>query len=145
MRPALLAVILSAGPVWAEPAIDLRIVFDPGAAQALNERGELVTVSAYFYATPGPEAGLPLDEMDYAYLGREQVTFWAGDRSLRLGTSLVGAPLDRVPELYVNVNVFTDRRTDEYNLIGCDFLDELVATAAAAPRTLTCRLLPPPQ
>lgn len=143
MRPVLLALMLFPVPALAGPLLDLRVVFEPAALQALNDRGELVTVSAYFYATPGDAAGLPLDEMDYAYLGREQVTFWAADRSLHLGTSLEGAPLDRVPELYVNVNVYTDRRTDEYNLIGCDFIDELVATATAAPRTLACTLLPP--
>ena len=143
MRPALLALLMSAAPALADPVIELHLSFDPAALSALNARGELVTVSAYFYATPGEAAGLPLDEMDYAYLGREQLTFWAQDRVLRLGDSLAGAPLDRVPELYVNVNVFTDRLTDEYNLISCDFIDELMATAAAAPRSLTCSLLPP--
>jgi hypothetical protein len=49
--------------------------------------------------------------------------------------------LDQVTVPMLNVNVFSARWTSEDNLIDCGFLDAPMAELAAAPQSITCKLI----
>lgn len=138
----LAALALASGPALADtPTLTLNLTFDAEAQAALSERGEMVTVSAYFYGDPAPGATAPTDpEMGWINLGAEEYRLPVAPVTLTLGQGLAIAPLDQVVAPMVNVNIFTARLTDENNLIDCGFIDTAMAELTA-PQNLTCTLL----
>lgn len=134
--------LLAAGPCLAEtPTVTLNLTFSDKALAELTQRGEGVTVAAYWMGDPAPGAVLPLTEVDTIFLMSEDITLQAGPATIVLGGSLDAAPLDQVTVPMLNVNVFSARWTSEDNLIDCGFLDAPMAELSAKPQELTCKLI----
>lgn len=137
-----LATVLAADPCFAETGtVTLTLSFSELALAELTQRGEGVTVAAYWMGDPAPGASLPLTEVDTIFLMSEEVTLQAGPATVVLGGSLGSAPLDQVAVPMLNINVFSARWTSEDNLIDCWFLDAPMAELAAAPQKLHCKLI----
>lgn len=143
IRLALLAAAaLAGGAAHADtPSLILKLTFDAEAQAALSARGEMVTVATYFYGDPAPGATAPTDpEMGWINLGSEEYRLPPGPVTLTMGQGLAFAPVDQVVAPMVNVNIFTARLTDEYNLIDCGFIDAPMSDLTAV-QELTCTLL----
>jgi hypothetical protein len=147
LSPALLAALLG---VAAQPALTLAaraqsvtidLTFSEKAQTELTSRGEGVAVAGYWSGEPLPGSGLPEGEPGGFFLLSETVVMQAVPSRVVLGANYASVPIDRVTEPQLNVSVYTDRWTDEYNLIDCGFLDAPVAELAAAPQKLHCTLI----
>lgn len=137
------AISLAALPALAEtPRVTLRISFDPAAAKALTDMGEMVTVSSHFYGFPKEGATMTPDEMGMITLGIEDITIHPADATLETGAVLMSAPLDQVEEPLVNVNVYSARFANEDNLLDCNLLPEESLTKLTGPQDILCKLLP---
>jgi hypothetical protein len=143
-RLALAAVLcLATLPALADtPRVTLRITFDPAAAKALADMGEMVTVSSHFYGFPKAGATMKPDEMGMITLGIEDITIHPADTTLETGGLLLSAPLDQVEEPLVNVNVYSARFANEDNLLDCNLLPEESLAKMTGPQDITCKLLP---
>lgn len=143
MKPFICALALLATPALAEDTVvALKIGFDPAAAAFLQEKGELVVVSGWFYSDPAPGNTLPVDEIGTIYLGSEEVTVWPKDQTVTLGHNLAAAPMASVVAPMLNVNVYSARISGEDNLLDCTLVEGPTATLAKTPQTITCTLLP---
>lgn len=137
------AISLAALPALAEtPRVTLRISFDPAAARALTDMGEMVTVSSHFYGFPKEGATMTPDEMGMITLGIEDITIHPADATLETGAVLMSAPLDQVEEPLVNVNVYSARFANEDNLLDCNLLPEESLAKLTGPQDILCKLLP---
>lgn len=143
-RLALAAALCLAGlPALADtPRVTLKITFDPAAAKALSEMGEMVTVSSHFFGFPKEGATMKPDEMGMITLGIEDMTVYPADATLEAGAVLMAAPLDQVVEPLLNVNVFSARHVAEDNLLDCGLLPEESLAKMSGPQEITCKLLP---
>lgn len=143
-RLALAAALCLAGlPALADtPRVTLKITFDPAAAKALSEMGEMVTVSSHFFGFPKEGATMKPDEMGMITLGIEDITIYPADATLEAGAVLMAAPLDQVVEPLLNVNVFSARHVAEDNLLDCGLLPEESLAKMSGPQEITCKLLP---
>lgn len=121
--------------------VTIDLTLSEKAAAELSGRGEMVVVSGYWMGEPAPGSALPLTEIGTVFLMSEDLTLHPAPTRLVLGTNLATAPLDQVTVPMLNVNVFSARLTDEDNLIDCGFLDDAVATLAAAPQAIHCKLI----
>ncbi len=117
------------------------LTFSDKALAELTSRGEGVVISAYWMGDPAPGATLPETEIETIFLMAETVTLHPGPARVVLGTNYAAAPIDQVTVPMLNINVFTDRWTDEHNLIDCGFLDAPMAELAAAPQAMHCKLI----
>lgn len=143
-RLALAATLCLAGlPALADtPRVTLKITFDPAAAKALADMGEMVTVSSHFFGFPNEGATMPPDEMGMITLGIEAITSHPRDAVIEAGGVLLTAPLDQVDEPLLNVNVFSARFAHEDNLLDCSLLPEESLSKLTGPQEITCKLLP---
>ena len=122
--------------------ISFGLGFDPATSATLTARGEMVTISAWYFGEPArPE--VRVDEMGQVYLGGEELTIFPLDQQITLGANLGNAKLGDVIAPMVNINIFSARLTHEDNLIDCDFIEGPVAEIAAQELVLTCTLLNP--
>ncbi|GAB1478430.1 hypothetical protein MASR2M74_09770 [Paracoccaceae bacterium] len=124
------------------PRVTLKIGFDPAAAKALADMGEMVTVSSHFFGFPKEGATMQPDEMGMIPLGIEAITIHPGDAVIEVGGVLTTAPLDQVDEPLLNVNVFSARFVNEDNLLHCSLLPEESLSKLTGPQEITCKLLP---
>jgi hypothetical protein len=99
-------------------------------------------VRAWYFGDPAVDS-VPLDEMGLVYLGEEQATVYPVSQRIVLGGALSGAPVDRVIEPLINVNVFTARLSDQNNLLDCGLVEGPVSELAGAVQTIRCSLLGP--
>lgn len=137
------ALCLAALPALAEtPRVTLKITFDPAAAKALADMGEMVTVSSHFYGFPKEGATMQPDDMGMITLGLEEMTIYPADASVEAGGVLLAAPMDQVVEPLVNVNVFSARHVAEDNLLDCGLLPEESLAKLTGPQEIICKLLP---
>ncbi len=134
------ALAVSAG-VAAAQTVTIDLTFSDKALADLTRRGEAVAVSAYWMGDPVEGATLPETEIGTIFLLAEKVTLQPGPARVILGTNFGTAPTDQVTMPMLNVNVFTDRWTDEHNLIDCSFLDAPLAELAAEPQAIHCKLI----
>jgi hypothetical protein len=144
VTPLLAAALRGIGQVAAaqDSGFDLTLRFDPAALQRLSSMGERVMISALYHGEPvGPD--VPVDEIGLVFLGSEQAEVWPGNQTLRLGGTLAAAPLDRVIEARVNINVFTARLVDEDNLLDCGLVDGPITDMQANSPEMLCTLLGP--
>ena len=143
MKPLLClsAFALLVAPATAqETAVTLHISFDAASATKLQEAGEMVTVSSYFWGDPATGNVLPLNEMGQLYLGAEEATVWPNEQTISIGHSLAGGPVANVEAPMVNVNVYSARITDENNLLDCSLVDGPSDALSKATQEITCKL-----
>lgn len=139
--------LLAAALLFALPAaaqdrpVTLNITFDAASLAMLQERGELVTKSAYYYGEPSKNSKLEVDEMGRIFLGAEEMTVWPKDQSFAIGGSLAAAPLASVIEPFVNVNVFSARISSDDNLLDCGFVEGPTADLSKKPQVIACKLI----
>lgn len=142
MKPLVCAVLLLATPAVAqETVVKLNIRFDTATTTFLQEKGELVVVSGWFYGEPALGNVLPVDETGMIYLGGEEVTVWPLDQTVTLGQNLGAAPVGTVVEPKVNVNVYSARISSDDNLLDCTFVEGPTDALSKSPQKITCTLL----
>jgi hypothetical protein len=141
MRLALVTLLAATGgPALAE-TVTIDLTFSEKALAELTKRGEGVVVAGYWMGEPAPGATFPDTEIGTIFLLSETVTVHPGPARIVLGSNFAAAPVDQVIVPMLNVNVYTDRWTDEYNLIDCGFLDAPMAELAAEPQAMHCKLI----
>ncbi len=141
MKTLILTALLATPAMAQETAITLHISFDTASSTKLQEAGEMVIVSSYFYGDPAPGNVLPLNEMDQLYLGDEQTTIWPVAQTVYIGRNLGGAPLGNVIAPMVNVNVYSARITDENNLLECGIVDGPSDALSKSTQDIACKLI----
>ena len=135
--------LLAGLPATAEDlGFDVVVGLTPKAAETLSKTGEGVVVSAWYYADPkaGAEAeanpvgliDVGAEELDLGPLGGPVRITGSGVRNEAF--AWIGGPV------YVNVNVWSARRSGPDNILDCDFFDGLLTRATAAPVELRCGL-----
>ncbi|OYU38427.1 MAG: hypothetical protein CFE33_16360 [Pseudorhodobacter sp. PARRP1] len=140
--PALLIAALLATPAMAqETSLTLHITFDAASATKLQEAGEMVVVSSYFWGDPVAGNVLPVNEMGQLYLGAEQATVFPNEQTISIGHSLAGAPVGNVEAPMVNVNVYSARITSEDNLLDCGIVDGPTDALSKTTREIACKLI----
>lgn len=144
-RPGLIAslatLVAVAGTMAMAETVTVELTFSEKALAELTSRGEGVVVSAYWMGDPAEGATMPRTEIDTIFLLSETVTVHPGPATIVLGSNFAAAPVDQVTVPMLNINVYTDRWTDENNLIDCGFLDAPMAELAANPQALHCKLI----
>lgn len=139
---ALFLTALLAAPAWAqETTLTLHISFDAASATKLQEAGEMVIVSSYFWGDPVAGNVLPVNEMGQLYLGGEQATVWPQEQTVTIGGSLGGAPIGNVAAPMVNVNIYSARITSPDNLLDCGIVDGETDALSKSTQEITCKLI----
>lgn len=141
MRLALGALLATIGGPAMAQTVTIDLTFSEKALAELTARGSGLVVAGYWMGEPAPGATFPDTEVGTIFLLSETVTLHPGPARIVLGSNFAAAPVDQVTVPMLNVNVYTDRWTDEYNLIDCGFLDAPLAELAAKPQTLHCKLI----
>jgi hypothetical protein len=136
----LLTTALTPSLAVAETRISLRIEFEPSVTERLLDMGEWVTVSTFYYGEPATKT-VPVDEIGQVYLGGEDIRIFPVNQTIVVGTALTAAPLDWVLDPQVNVNVFTSRFVDEFNLIDCSVVGGDISVDASAAYLINCKWL----
>ncbi len=141
MKALLLTALLASPAMAQETNVTLHISFDAASATKLQETGEMVIVSSYFWGDPATGNVLPVNEMGQLYLGGEQVTVWPNEQTISIGHSLAGAPVGNVETPMVNVNVYSARISSEDNLLDCGIVDGPTDALSKSPQDITCKLI----
>lgn len=141
MKPLLLCALLASPAMAQETTLTLDLQFDAASATALQERGEMVVISAYFVGEPADGNVLPVDEMGMVYLGAEDYTVYPLNQTVQIGHSLGAAPIGNVLAPMVNVNVYSARHTDENNLLDCGIVDGPTEPLSKQPQLISCKLI----
>ncbi len=147
LLPALLCLLVAAGPIRAQPAVapfTVEVSLSPKAAARLASMGEGITVSAMFYGDPTPAARRQVDEMGQVDIGREEVTIpgQSGTASIT-GGSITASKLAllRNRNIKVLINVYSARKKSADNLLFCDLFQDTVTLAASHPIHIGCKLI----
>lgn len=141
MKSLLLCALLASPALAQETTLTLDIRFDAASTTALQERGEMVVISAIYAGEPAPGNVLPVDEMGMVYLGAEDYTVYPLNQTIQIGHSLGAAPIGNVLEPMVNVNVYSARHTDENNLLDCGIVDGPTEPLSKQPQLISCKLI----
>lgn len=141
MKAVILSALLATPALAQETTISLHISFDAASATKLQESGEMVVVSSYFWGDPVPGNVLPVNEMGQLYLGGEQATVWPNAQTISVGHSLAGGPVGNVEAPMVNVNVYSARITSEDNLLDCGIVDGPTDALSKSTQEITCKLI----
>ena len=141
MKPLLLCALLASPALAQETTLTLDLRFDEAATTALQQRGEMVVISAFYVGEPAPGNLLPVDEMGMVYLGSEDYTVYPLNQTVQIGHSLGAAPIGNVLAPMVNVNVYSARHTDENNLLDCGIVDGPTDALSKQPQLISCNLI----
>lgn len=141
MKALILTAMLATPAMAQETSLTLHITFDATSATKLQEAGEMVVVSSYFWGDPATGNVLPVNEMGQLYLGAEQATVWPNEQTISIGHSLAGAPVGNVETPMVNVNVYSARITTEDNLLDCGIVDGPTDALSKTTQEITCKLI----
>jgi len=141
MKALILTALLAAPATAQETNVTLHISFDAASATKLQETGEMVIISSYFWGDPATGNVLPVNEMGQLYLGGEQATVWPNEQTISIGHSLAGAPVGNVEAPMVNVNVYSARITSEDNLLDCGIVDGPTDALSKTTQDITCKLI----
>jgi len=144
------ALVLAGGSVAGaasahEPlGFSLDITLSPKAAERLRATHEGIAANASYYGNPTAAAAKHGDEVGHIDLGVERHDLSAQAGRVRFTGHKV--MLERLPwvdgGVKVNVNVYSARRSNEDNILACDFIDtDLAAVVKAQPVTLHCGLI----
>ena len=140
-RVAILSMLAGVSGSATAQTVTIDLTFTDKALAELTTRGEGVVVAAYWMGDPAPGATLQTNEIGTVFLLSEDLTLQPGPARVVLGSNLAAAPMDQVTVPYMNVNVFSARWTDEDNLLDCEVLDDVLATLAAKPQAIHCKLI----
>lgn len=141
MKVLILTALLATPAMAQETTLSLHITFDAASATKLQETGEMVIVSSYFWGDPVAGNVLPVNEMGQLYLGGEQATVWPNEQTISIGHSLTGGPLGNVEAPMVNVNVYSARITSEDNLLDCGIVDGPTDALSKSTQDIACKLI----
>ena len=141
MKALILTALLAAPAMAQETSLTIHITFDAASATKLQEAGEMVVVSSYFWGDPVAGNFLPVNEMGQLYLGGEEATIWPREQTLSIGGSLGGAPIGNVAAPMVNVNVYSARITDENNLLDCGIVEGPTDELSKSTQEIACKLI----
>lgn len=125
-------------------AFSVDITLSPPAAQQLSRHRETIKLAAFYYGLPKP--GLPEgidNEMGQVFLGETELEIPGADgRADFDGKSVQTSRLRYIEgEPQINLNVYSGRRSSEDNLLDCDFFEDAVRVAHAAPLKIHCKLI----
>lgn len=125
-------------------AFSVDITLSPPAAQQLSRHRETIKLAAFYYGLPKP--GLPegIDNgMGQVYLGEGELEIPGADGRAHFdGKGVQTSRLRYIEgEPQVNLNVYSGRRSSEDNLLDCDFFEDAVRVAHAAPLKIHCKLI----
>lgn len=125
-------------------AFSVDITLSPPAAQQLSRHRETIKLTAFYYGLPKP--GLPegIDNgMGQVYLGEGEIEIPGADGRAHFdGKGVQASRLRYIEgEPQVNLNVYSGRRSSEDNLLNCDFFEDAVRVAHAAPLKIHCKLI----
>jgi len=125
-------------------AFSVDITLSPPAAQQLSRHRETIKLAAFYYGVPKP--GLPegIDNgMGQVFLGETELEIPGADgRADFDGKSVQTSRLRYIEgEPQINLNVYSGRRSSEDNLLDCDFFEDAVRVAHAAPLKIHCKLI----
>lgn len=125
-------------------AFSVDITLSPPAAQQLSRHRETIKLAAFYYGVPKP--GLPegIDNgMGQVFLGETELEIPGADgRADFDGKSVQTSRLRYIEgEPQINLNVYSGRRSSEDNLLDCDFFEDAVRVAQAAPLKIHCKLI----
>lgn len=125
-------------------AFSVDITLSPPAAQQLSRHRETIKLAAFYYGLPKP--GLPegIDNgMGQVFLGETELEIPGADgRADFDGKSVQTSRLRYIEgEPQINLNVYSGRRSSEDNLLDCDFFEDAVRVAHAAPLKIHCKLI----
>ena len=137
----LLSLGLLAGSASLAQTVTIDLTFSEKALAELTSRGEGVVVAGYWMGEPAPGATLVTNDIGMVFLMTETLTLHPGPATVVLGSNFAAAPVDQVTKPMLNISIYTDRWTDEHNLIDCGFRDAPVAELAAAPQAMHCKLI----
>jgi len=130
------------------PKFDLVLTLSPAALTELTRLHEQVTVSAMYAGEPTKEAQKKKidDEIGEVNLGSEEAT-----RPLTAATgkfSFVGKGFEAKKLKWVKpgtakvlINVYSARKAADDNLLDCGLFEDTLATAAAKPIEISCKLI----
>ena len=124
-------------------AFTVEVSLSPAAAKRLATAKETIMVAAFYYGVPKP--GLPdsvADEMGQVHLGNQDIELQGAGSAVFDGHVVEHKPLAYVQgDPQVNINVFSGRHSSEDNLLDCDFFEDAVRVAHAAPLKINCKLI----
>lgn len=125
-------------------AFSVDITLSPPAAQQLSRHRETIKLAAFYYGLPKP--GLPkgIDNgMGQVYLGETELEIPGADGRAHFdGKGVQTSRLRYIEgEPQLNLNVYSGRRSSEDNLLDCDFFEDAVRVAHAAPLKIHCKLI----
>ncbi|MBZ0088314.1 MAG: hypothetical protein K8F33_09485 [Thermomonas sp.] len=125
-------------------AFSVDITLSPPAAQQLSRHRETIKLAAFYYGLPKP--GLPEgidNEMGQVFLGETELEIPGADgRADFDGKGVQTSRLRYIEgEPQINLNVYSGRRSSEDNLLDCDFFEDAVRVAHAAPLKIHCKLI----
>ena len=141
MKALILTALLATPAMAQETTLTLHISFDAASATKLQESGEMVIVSSYFWGDPATGNVLPVNEMGQLYLGAEQATVWPNEQTISIGHCLAGGPIGNVETPMVNVNVYSARITSPDNLLDCGIVDGPTDVLSKSTQEITCKLI----
>lgn len=125
-------------------AFKVDISFSPKAAAKLAELHEGVVGAAYYHGLPAPAARKHADDVGQINLDVETVTVEPTQKTISFTGKVVRRKLlswVAKRQVLVTVNVYSARRSGPDNLLNCTFYDGPVATAAAKPPQIACKLI----
>ncbi|MCO5055358.1 hypothetical protein [Thermomonas sp.] len=125
-------------------AFSVDITLSPPAAQQLSRHRETIKLAAFYYGLPKP--GLPEgidNEMGQVFLGETELEIPGADGRAHFdGKGVQTSRLRYIEgEPQINLNVYSGRRSSEDNLLDCDFFEDAVRVAHAAPLKIHCKLI----
>jgi hypothetical protein len=140
------ALAVSAGSVRtaSEPfAFQVSVTLSPQAAATLRRLDEGIVISASYSGNPRPSAKQHVDQIGQIPLGIQNVEIPGkaatvivnGSRVRRGRLAWIRGPV------LLNVNVYSARRSGPDNILGCDFFDGTLKSAARHAVPIHCSLI----
>lgn len=118
------------------------VTLSPAAQERLQEGGETILVDADYYGAPGQAAMDLADDVGRLDLGRAQRELPGAGSANFDGSGFLADRLGMIEgEPQVNINVYSGRKSSPNNLLDCDFFEDALSAASAAPIGLHCALI----
>ncbi|WP_075290175.1 hypothetical protein [Pararhizobium arenae] len=124
-------------------AFDFNVILSPKAEKALVSAKEGITFAASYYADPKKGAEKHANEVGQIDLGIERVDLPGKPGNVHVtGGDFDPKRLKWIEgPIYVNVNVFSSRKSGPDNILSCDFIDTELKNVTGQVTTLTCFLI----
>lgn len=118
------------------------VTLSPQARARLQEGGETIIVDADYYGAPVQAAMDLADDVGRLDLGRAQRELAGAGSANFDGSGFLADRLGMIEgEPQVNINVYSGRKSSPDNLLDCDFFEDALSVAGAAPIMLHCMLI----